>query len=116
MKSVKLNNLLVVIFNGHDLNKSYVYNTLESLYNETEEHSMFILDLSNIKHLNEDAAGALISFQNYLKDRKKSLRMYETKEQLVDVYAKLNLENVMSMAYRTNSDQKDDNMIFYFNS
>mgnify|MGYP001825780107 CR=1 FL=1 len=32
MKSVKLNDLLVVIFNGNDLNRNHLYNTLESLY------------------------------------------------------------------------------------
>jgi len=115
MKSVKLNDLLVVIFSGNDLNTRHLYHTLETLYRESEEHNLVIFDLSNIKHLSEEASGSLVFFQRYLKDRKKSLRMYETKEQLGAVYAKLDLENVMSMAYRTNSDQNDDNMVFYFN-
>lgn len=106
---------MVVIFNNKDFNRQNMYETLEALYRELEEHSLFIFDLSAIRHLNEETAGSLIFLQGYLKERKKSLRMYQTREQLTSVFEKMNLENVMSMAYRTNSDlNEDENMVFYF--
>ena len=114
MKSIKLNELLVVVFNHDDLNSQNLYETIENIYNELQDHKLFILDLSNIKHLNVEAAGSIIYLQSFLKNKNKSMRMYQTKEQVKDVYEKLNLENVMNM---TNETAKNDseNMIFYIN-
>lgn len=112
MKSVKLNELLVVVFNHSDLNSLKLYETLEEIYNETDDHKLFILDLSNIRHLNSEAAGSLIYLQQFLLERKKKMRMYETKEKIREVYEKLNLENVMSMAYGTDKNETE-NMVFY---
>ena len=114
MRSVKLNELLVVVFNHGDLNSLNLFESLENVYSEINEHNMFILDLSNIKHLNAEAAGSLVYMQQYVKDQKKSLRMYQTKEQIKDVYHKLNLDNVMSMTYDT-SKNDSENTIFYIN-
>ncbi|MDA3809203.1 MAG: hypothetical protein PF518_02620 [Spirochaetaceae bacterium] len=114
MKSVKLNELLIVVFYHSDLNSLNLYETLENIYNELDDHNMFILDLSNIKHLRTEAAGSLVYLQQYLKDQNKKLRMYQTKEKIQDVYEKLNLEKVMSMAYNT-AKNDNDNTIFYFN-
>ena len=114
MKSLKLNELLVVVFDSDDLNSRKLYETLENIYDEIDEHKLFILDLSNIRHLNSEASGSLVFLQQYLMDRKKSLRMYQTKDQVKDVYEKLNLENFMSMAYKTGLNETE-NLIFYIN-
>lgn len=115
MKTVKLNDLMVVIFSNRDLGEQNIYDTLETLYNELEDHKLYILDLSEIRRLSEEAAGSLIHLQGYLRDRKKTLRMYRTREQLREVYHKMNLEQVMAMAYNTVSEMnEEDNMVFYF--
>ena len=114
MKSVKLNELLIVVFNHSDLNSMNLYENLENVYNELHEHKLFILDLSNIKHLRPEAAGSLMYLQKYLRDQNKSLKMFQTKEQLKDVYEKLNLENVMSMTYGP-AQSDSDNTIYYIN-
>lgn len=114
MKSVKLNELLVVVFNYSDLNSQNLFETFENMYEEIVNHKLFIFDLSNIRHLNEEAIGSLVYIQQYIKDMNKSLRMYQTKEQIKSVYEKLNLENVMSMTYGT-AKNDSDNTIFYFN-
>jgi anti-anti-sigma regulatory factor len=114
MKSVKLNELLVIVFDFNDLNSGKLYETMENIYEEIDDHNLFILDLSNIRHLSDEAAGSLIYIQSYLKDRKKSVRMYQTKDQIHNVYEKLNLENVMSVAYNT-GENETENMIFYIN-
>jgi len=114
MKSIKLNELLIVVFNHSDLNSVNLYESLENVYNELDDHDLFILDLSNIQHLRTEAAGSLIYLQKYLRNQKKSLRMFQTKEQLTDVYEKLNLQNVISMtAGPTQNDS--ENTIYYIN-
>jgi anti-anti-sigma regulatory factor len=114
MKSVKLNELLVLVFNQSDLNSHNLYETLEDIYQEIRNHDLFIMDFSNIRHFNTEAIGSLIYVQKYIEDMKKSLRIFQTKEQIRDVYKKLHLETVMSM---TNDASKNDtdNTIFYFN-
>lgn len=114
MKSVKLKELLVVVFNHDDLNSRNLYNTLENLYNEIGQHKLFILDLSNIRHLNQEALGSLIQMQLAIENKKKALRMYQTKEQIKNVYKELHLETVMSM---TDDPSKNNsgNTIYYIN-
>jgi len=114
MKSVKLKELLVIVFDFDDLNSGKLYETLENIYEELGDHKLFIMDLSNIRHLNTEAAGSLIYLQSYLKEQKKSVRMYQTKDHVHQVYEKLNLGDVMSFAY--NTDESDaENLIFYIN-
>lgn len=114
MKSVKLNELLVIVFDFNDLNSGKLFETLENIYEELDDHKLFIMDLSNIRHISTEAAGSLIYIQSYLKDRKKSLRMYQTKDQIHNVYEKLNLQNVMNMTYDAGVNETE-NMIFYIN-
>ena len=114
MKSVKLKELLVIVFDFDDLNSGKLYETLENIYDELDDHKLFIMDLSNIRHLSTEAAGSLVFIQSYLNDRKKSLRMYQTKDQVHDVYEKLNLENVMYVAYNT-GENETENLVFYIN-
>lgn len=113
MKSIKLNELLVIVFDFDDLNSGKLYETVECIFDEIDDHNLFILDLSNVRHLNDEAAGSLIYIQSYLTDRKKSVRMYQTKDQVHDVYEKLNLGNFISVAYHHEKNE-NENMIFYF--
>ena len=114
MKTVKMNDLMVVIFSNKDLGVKYLYDTLETLYSELKEHKLYIFDLSEIRHLSDEALGSLTFLQGYMKDRKKSLRMYQTRDKLSSVYREMNLDKVMSMAYGTSNDLNDDeNVVFY---
>lgn len=114
MKTVKMNDLMVVIFTSKDLGVKYLYDTLETLYSELKEHKLYIFDLSEIRHLSDEALGSLTFLQVYMKDRKKSLRMYQTRDKLSTVYREMHLDKVMSMAYGTSTELNDDeNMVFY---
>ncbi len=114
MKSVKLNELLVIVFDFNDLNSDRLYENMENIYEEIVDHKLFIMDLSNIRHLGSEAVGSLLSLQSHLKDRKKSIRMYQTKDQIQNVYEKLHLENVMSITYGT-IEGETENTIYYIN-
>ncbi len=113
MKSVKQNDLLVIIFNNRDLNSSNLYNNLENLYDESVKHNRILMDLSDIRQLSDEAKGSLIYLQRSLKDSKKSLRFYGNREKLYEVYQQLNMEKVMTMAYTTEEQKNNENMVFY---
>lgn len=114
MKSVKLNELLVIVFEFNDLNSNRLYETMENIYEEIDDHKLFIMDLSNIRHLGSEAAGSLLYLHSHLKENKKSIKMYQTKDQIKNVYEKLHLENVMSITYG-NIEGETENTIFYIN-
>ncbi len=111
MKSLILDDLMVIVFTGTDFNSRNLYKSVESIYEGIDDYSLVILDLSNIKYLRSDAVGSLIYLQNIIKEKNKNLKMYQNKKQILDIYHRLKLDKVISMIDKDNNET--DDFVYY---
>ncbi len=112
MKSIKCKELLVVVLDDNDLNVTNLFETVQNIYSDIDKHRLFIIDVTEVNTLSPEATGSFIYIHNDIRKKRKSVVMYQVKEQVQEVYHKLNLDNIVTLIDKSASNDYGNEVYF----